>query len=40
MDIMITYYGYNNGYSNPTYNAHKAVGAHHTWELIMHSKIQ
>ena len=30
MGIMITYYGYNNGYNNPVYNVHKNVGAYYT----------
>ena len=30
MGIMITYHGYNNGYSHPAYNEHKNGGAHYT----------
>ena len=38
MGIMITYHGYNNGYS-PVYNAHKTMGAHYTQECIILGKI-
>ena len=39
MDTIITYLGYNNGYNNPVYNAHKNVDAYYTWEHIIHCKI-
>ena len=32
MGIMVTHHGYNNGYNNPIYNAHKNAGAHYTWQ--------
>ena len=32
--IMITHHGHNDGggHSNPTYNTHRKVGAHYTWQ--------
>ena len=35
MGIMITYHGYNNGYSNPMYNAHKIMNKHYTRKKIV-----
>ena len=32
---MIKYYGYNNGHNNPTYNVHKTVGVHYTWQNMV-----
>ena len=40
MGIVITYRGYNNGYNNPVYNAHKTVDVLYTWECVMQGKIQ
>ena len=37
---MITYHGYNNGYNNPMYSAHKNMGthyagAHYIWQSMV-----
>ena len=37
MGIMISYHGYNDGYNNPTYKAHKNVGVHYTQQITGNS---
>ena len=35
MGIMVTHRGYNGEYNNPTYDAHKNMGAHYTWQNMV-----